>query len=187
MKSKVCLLCVFLIPFSMVEVKESDSLKEKLVKAIVTAVVDRKKINQKKTELVGRIIENLKKADQVLIRDMLEWKQSEREEKELEKRFFDMEADAFAKLKRRLDSELDLYRLMLRNSAGFYHKHFTIDELKILRKFYATEAGKKTLKLSELAYERGMSAIDKHVIPLATKISKEVQKELIEDFMVQEP
>ncbi len=187
MKSKVCFFCAFLISFSPAQVKESKSLKEKLVKAIVSTVVNRRKLEEKKTELVERIVENLKKADQVLIRDMLEWKQSEKEEAELEKRFYEMEAEAFAKLKRRLDSELDLYRLMLRNSADFYHKHFTLDELKILRKFYATDAGKKTLELSEIAHDRSMAAINKHVIPLATKISKEVQHELIESFMVQEP
>lgn len=165
----------------------SQNLKEKLVKSILAVIVDRKALEEQEQELIEKIIENLKKADHLLIRDMLEWKQSEREEEELRKRFFELEKAAFAKLRKRLSVELNLYQTMLRASARLYMRAFTTEELKVLRKFYATQAGKKSLLFAQRAHSHFQDVIHQKLVPKATQISKEIQRGLVESFMVQEP
>lgn len=161
--------------------------KEELVKTILLTILDREVIDKQESELIENILTNLKKANEVLLRDMLEWKQSESDEKLLREKFLAMEREAFKKLKLRLEKKLSLYQLVARSSMKLYIDSFNMKDLLVLRKFYATAAGKKSLQLAKKSQEHYLEAINKHLIPEATKISTEAQKELVESFMIQEP
>ena len=161
--------------------------KEKLAKSILLRILDRDSIVEQENYFIDRIIENLKNANQVLIKDMLEWKQSEKEEAILREKFFEMESQALERLRLRLKNELNLYQLILRSTLSLYMQAFSLKDLLVLRKFYATEAGKKSLRLALKAQIQYQEVINQQLVPVATRISAEVQKELVENFIIQEP
>ena len=62
----------------------------------------------------------------------------------------------------------------------------TLDELKILLKFYNTKVGKKTILIGPELLASSQELMAKQLVPITTRIAKDVQQKMVQEFIMYE-
>lgn len=163
--------------------QEASDSKKELVMQVLRLTMNKDDISLQKKDLSDRIIGNLRKANSLVLKDLLEWEKDLDRIRRREEIFHRLEEKSYQKLKTKLEEELDLFRLLSLTAAKLYYREFEEDELEILIRFYSSKAGRKALSIAPRVHESISGTLSEEVIPLASEIAKKTQNELIHQFM----
>ncbi|MCO4780997.1 MAG: DUF2059 domain-containing protein [Candidatus Cloacimonetes bacterium] len=172
--------------FTSISFSAGTDQKTPLIKKILKKIYKKKMIEQQQQDLFTRIESNITKGNNLLFDDLMEWEKNTQNIEAKYKLFKQLEKKSLKILKSRFLKEINMYSLVLKANMHLYRKNFTLSELKTLLKFYNTAAGVKTIEIAPQLLATSQEIMAKQLVPATSKIAKEVQKNMVEEFIASE-
>ena len=157
-----------------------------IIKKILRRIFRKEMIQKQQEELFLRIESNIIKGNNVLFDDLMEWEKNTENIQEKYKLFKKLEKKSMIILRKRFMEEVNMFTLVLQANLHLYKRNFTLDELKILLKFYNTKVGKKTILIGPELLASSQELMAKQLVPITTRIAKDVQQKMVQEFIMYE-